>query len=732
MKVDVSPRLVNDSVTIKNIERAIIDKAFAEGWVSPQIPTQRTGKKVAIIGSGPAGLSCASILNQYGHTVTVYERADRIGGLLTYGIPKMKIEQYVVDRRINLLKEEGIGFVPNTEVGKQISIDQLRSENDAVVLCIGATRPRDLSVPGRELSGIHFAMDYLHLNTKSLLDSDLADGKFISAEGKDVIVIGGGDTATDCVSTAIRQNCKSLVQFDIYPIRPTERADNNPWPQYPIIHKVDTGQEEAISVFGQDPREFATTALEFIGDKDGNVEGVKSAKVKTSINEKGQKIRETVPGTEQSWSAQLVLLAIGFEGPETEMLNNTNITVNHRSNIEVKTGTHHTYEEGIFTAGDARTGASLIVWAIQEGKEAAKECHDYIMGDLVKVGGIKMLEIDYIQQLFADRIGGSQFGLKDEIYKFEKIKRAKREAVKKNPGKTLIDLGVGEPDAMADERVVRKLAEEAKRAENRFYADNGILEFQQAAATYMKEVFGVDDLNPETEINHVIGSKSALAMLPTAFINPGDMTIMPTPNYPILGTHTKYLGGDVVHLPLLEENSFLPRLDSLSHHVLKKSKLLYLNYPNNPTGALANKEFFEEVVHFAKKHELIVVHDAAYAALVFDDEKPLSFLSVPGAKEVGIELHSLSKSFNMTGWRIGFIAGNEKLVSAFGAVKDNCDSGQFIPIQKAASYALSHPEITERTAEKYSRRHATLAAILREGGFMQQTKRVLFLIYKDS
>lgn len=374
--------IVNDSVTIKNIERAIIDKAFAEGWVSPQIPTQQTGKKVAIIGSGPAGLSCASILNQYGHKVTVYERADRIGGLLTYGIPKMKIEQYVVDRRINLLKEEGIGFVPNTEVGKQISIDQLRSENDAVVLCIGATRPRDLSVPGRELSGIHFAMDYLHLNTKSLLDSDLADGKFISAEGKDVIVIGGGDTATDCVSTAIRQNCKSLMQFDIYPIRPTERADNNPWPQYPIIHKVDTGQEEALSVLGQDPREFATTALEFIGDKNGNVEAVKSAKVKTGINEKGQKIRETVPGTEQGWSAQLVLLAIGFEGPETEMINNTNIKVNHRSNIEVKTGTHHTYEDGVFTAGDARTGASLIVWAIQEGKEAAKECHDFIMGKI--------------------------------------------------------------------------------------------------------------------------------------------------------------------------------------------------------------------------------------------------------------------------------------------------------------------------------------------------------------
>lgn len=340
-----------------------------------------------------------------------------------------------------------------------------------------------------------------------------------------------------------------------------------------------------------------------------------------------------------------------------------------------------------------------------------------------------MIEMGYIQQLFADRIGGSQFGLKDEIYKIEKIKRAKREALKRNAEKTLIDLGVGEPDTMADERIVRKLAEEAKRTENHFYADNGILEFQQAAAAYMKGVFGVEGLDPETEINHVIGSKSALAMIPTAFINPGDITIMPSPNYPVLGTHTKYLGGEVVQLPLLEENSFLPKLDLLSSSVLKKAKLLYLNYPNNPTGAVANRDFFEEIVHFAKKHELIVVHDAAYAALVFDDEKPLSFLAVPGAKEVGIELHSLSKSFNMTGWRIGFIAGNAKLVSALAAVKDNCDSGQFIPIQKAAAHALSHPELTELTAEKYSRRHNSLATILRECGFHTNKPKGSFFLY---
>ncbi|WP_010284793.1 glutamate synthase subunit beta [Bacillus timonensis] len=370
--------LANDSVTIKNIERAIIDKAFGEGWVQPQIPFQRTGKKVAIIGSGPAGLSCATTLNQQGHTVTVYERADRIGGLLTYGIPKMKIEQQVVDRRIKLMQEEGIQFIPNTEVGKQISMEQLRLENDAVVLCIGSTRPRDMKIPGREFEGIHFAMDYLHGNTKSLLDSHFADENFISAEGKDVIVIGGGDTATDCVSTAIRQNCNSLVQFDIYPVRPTSRAGHNPWPQYPIIHKVDTGQEEAASVFGHDPREFATTSLEFVSDENGNVAGVKSAEIKT-VKENGQKIREVIPGTEKKWPAQLVLLAIGFEGPETKMFSDTNITVDNRSNIAVNKGTYHTHEEGVFTAGDARTGASLIVWAIQEGKEAAMECHNFIM-----------------------------------------------------------------------------------------------------------------------------------------------------------------------------------------------------------------------------------------------------------------------------------------------------------------------------------------------------------------
>ncbi|KZE39879.1 aspartate aminotransferase [Bhargavaea cecembensis] len=334
-----------------------------------------------------------------------------------------------------------------------------------------------------------------------------------------------------------------------------------------------------------------------------------------------------------------------------------------------------------------------------------------------------------IRNQFAERIGGARFGTGTEVYKFEKIKQAKREALRRNSGKVLIDLGVGEPDAMADDGVLRELMIESRKPENRFYADNGIPEFRQVAAAYMHEVFGVAGLDPETEINHVIGTKSALAMLPQVLINPGDVSIVTSPGYPVLGTQTRYLGGEIAELPLLEENGFLPDLQTLSEETLKRAKLLYLNYPNNPTGAVAGIDFFEEVIRFAKDHELIVVHDAAYAALVFDGNKPLSFLSVPGAKEVGVELHSLSKSFNMTGWRIGFIAGNARLISAFAAVKNNYDSGQFIPIQKAAAYALAHPEITIETAEKYSRRHEQLSSILRESGLDAVKPKGSFFLY---
>lgn len=338
---------------------------------------------------------------------------------------------------------------------------------------------------------------------------------------------------------------------------------------------------------------------------------------------------------------------------------------------------------------------------------------------------------DFTQQLFANRIGGPTFGLKEEIFKFEKIKREKRAALRANPHMELIDLGVGEPDEMADPAVVEKLAIEAAKPENRFYSDNGIKEFNEAASRYMDEVFGVNGLDPETEINHVIGTKSALAMLPAAFINPGDITLMPSPSYPVLATYTKYYGGEIYQLPLLKENGFLPKLDQIDNDTLKRTKLLYLNYPNNPTGAVATREFFEEVVSFAKQNNLIVVHDAAYAGLVFDGELPLSFLSVPGAKEVGVELHSLSKSFNMTGWRIGFIAGHPNLIKAFATIKDNSDSGQFMAIQKAAAYALAHPEITEKMAEKYSRRHEMLVDVLRSCGFKAEKPKGSFFLYTE-
>ncbi|WP_339063451.1 LL-diaminopimelate aminotransferase [Tepidibacillus marianensis] len=338
----------------------------------------------------------------------------------------------------------------------------------------------------------------------------------------------------------------------------------------------------------------------------------------------------------------------------------------------------------------------------------------------------------YIQQLFAERIGGNQYGKSNEIYKFEKIKRAKAEARKSYPEMELLDMGVGEPDQMADQDVVETLYRAAQNPENRGYADNGGRDFKVAATEYMKNVFGVDGIDPDKEVVHVIGAKSALSMLPSAFINPGDVVIMTVPGYPILGTHAKWLGGKVVNLPLLKENNFLPDLNSLDEETKKKVKLLYLNYPNNPTGASATRDFFEKVVQFAKENEVIVIHDAAYAALTFDGVKPLSFLSIPGAKEVGIEIHSLSKSYNMTGWRIGFVTGNELIVRAFADVKDNNDSGQFLAIQEAGDYALNHPEITEKTAEKYSRRHELLVKTLNELGFHAQKPKGSFFLYVEA
>ncbi len=334
----------------------------------------------------------------------------------------------------------------------------------------------------------------------------------------------------------------------------------------------------------------------------------------------------------------------------------------------------------------------------------------------------------YIQNLFADRIGGSQYGKSGAIYKFEKIKRAKRAAMASHPGEEIIDLGVGEPDEMAFPEVVDKLSVEARKAENRGYADNGDAVLKEAAARYLERVCGVKGINPETEIIHSIGSKAALTILPATLINPGEYTLMTIPGYPVFGTHAKYYGGLVHNLPLSEKNQFLPELDTIPPQVLSKSKVLVLNYPNNPTGASATAEFFAKVVEFARRHNIVVIHDAAYAALVFEG-RPLSFLATPGAKEVGLELHSASKSFNMTGWRCGFVAGNELLVRAYGDVKDNSDSGQFLAIQHAAAHGFDHPEITEKIAAKYSRRMDALVEVLRRAGFKASKPKGSFFLY---
>ena len=334
----------------------------------------------------------------------------------------------------------------------------------------------------------------------------------------------------------------------------------------------------------------------------------------------------------------------------------------------------------------------------------------------------------HIQDLFAERIGGRQYGKSNAIYKFEKIKRAKRAAMAAHPGAEIIDLGIGEPDEMAFPEVVETLCSEARKPENRGYADNGDHVLKQAAARYLDRVCGVQGINPETEVLHSIGSKAALSILPAALINPGDYALMTVPGYPIFGTHTKFLGGRVHNLPLTGDNGFLPDLGSVPSDILKQSKVLVLNYPNNPTGASATPEFFARVVEFARRNHLAVIHDAAYAALVFEGG-PLSFLATPGAKEVGIELHSASKSFNMTGWRCGFVAGNELLVRAYGDVKDNMDSGQFLAIQHATAHGLDHPEITVRIAEKYSRRMDGLVGALADAGFQARKPKGSFFLY---
>ena len=366
-------------VTIKNIEASIADRGWDEGWITAEAPEVRTGKKVAVVGSGPAGLCAAAQLNKAGHTVTVFERADRIGGLLMYGIPNMKLDKKFVQRRVDLLTKEGVTFKTNTEVGKDISAQQLTAEFDAIVLCTGATKGRDLPIEGRNLKGIHFAMEFLHHNTKSLLDQKW-NGSFINAKGKDVVVIGGGDTGTDCVGTSMRHGCNSLVQLEILPRPPMERAKDNPWPEWPKVYRLDYGQEEAASVFGNDPRVYLTTAKKFVGDDNGHVKEVHTVEIEWGKDDQGRFVPKEIPGTEKIRPAQLVLLAMGFLGPEQPLLEALGVERDPRTNVKAEYGKFQTNHPKIFAAGDARRGQSLVVWAFNEGRAAARECDRFLMG----------------------------------------------------------------------------------------------------------------------------------------------------------------------------------------------------------------------------------------------------------------------------------------------------------------------------------------------------------------
>src|SRR5881296_952132 len=368
-------------VTIKNIECSIIDKGWEAGWVVPEPPSVRTGKKVAVIGSGPAGLCAAAQLNRAGHLVTVFERADRPGGLLMYGIPNPKLDkEQVLMRRLNLMVKEGIEFVTNTEIGANYPAGCLIRDFDAVVLCTGATKPRDLPIEGRNLKGVHFAMEFLHANTKSLLDSGHHDGNYISATDKHVIVVGGGDTGTDCVGTAMRHKCKSLTQFEILPQPPDERQSDNPWPEWPKVYRLDYGQEEAKARFGADPRRYLITPEKFVGNANGHVKELHTIDVQWVKGDNGALFPKKIPGTEKVWKADLVLLAMGFLGPEDTILNELGIERDPRSNAKAEYGRFMTSVAGVFAAGDMRRGQSLVVWAINEGRGAARECDRYLMG----------------------------------------------------------------------------------------------------------------------------------------------------------------------------------------------------------------------------------------------------------------------------------------------------------------------------------------------------------------
>ena len=364
--------ITNPPVAIKNVESAIIDRGFAEGWVVATPPSTRTGKKVAVIGSGPCGLSAAAQLNTAGHQITVYERADRLGGLLMYGIPNMKLEKSDIERRTQLMREEGIEFIVNADVGNNVDVKELVDDNDAVLLATGATLARDLPIPGREAKGVHLAMDFLTANTKSLLDSNLEDGNYISAKDKNVIVIGGGDTGTDCIGTSLRHGCKSLVNFELLPCPPEERAPSNPWPLWPRIYRVDYGHAEAAQKFGDDPRVYSIMSKEFLKDEDGNLTGIVTVNVDDQLKE--------ISGTEKTWEADLIMLSMGFLQPEHYINEALGVDIDERGNFRATKEDFKTSVRNVYAAADCRRGQDLVVRAINEGREAAREIDRDLMG----------------------------------------------------------------------------------------------------------------------------------------------------------------------------------------------------------------------------------------------------------------------------------------------------------------------------------------------------------------
>lgn len=367
-------------VTVRDNEYHVIENGFNSGLMNPQIPAYRSGKKIAVIGSGPSGLAAADTLNKRGHSVTVYERSDRIGGLLMYGIPNMKLEKWVIDRRRKLMEAEGVTFVTNADVGKNVSAEEIKREYDAVILACGASKPRDINANGRDSKGIYFAVDFLKATTKSLLDSNLADNNYISAKDKNVIVIGGGDTGNDCIGTAVRHGCKSVVQLEMMPKLPDTRAENNPWPQWPMVCKTDYGQEEAAYLFGSDPRLYETTVKEFISDENGSLSAVKTVKLKwTTDSETGRKTMKEIKDSEQIIPCELCLIAAGFTGSEEYVSQAFGVELDKRTNVKTEQGKYAAAEK-VFTAGDMHRGQSLVVWAVNEGRNAAREVDEYLMG----------------------------------------------------------------------------------------------------------------------------------------------------------------------------------------------------------------------------------------------------------------------------------------------------------------------------------------------------------------